>query len=87
VNVNWLYAPVDLFGKAKDRKHFGIAELFKSNLNQNLTVGCIYSKIKLLPFDEYYAMEQVDGETFYYRGFYDSEADTITPPLTEWKTA
>jgi hypothetical protein len=29
----------------------------------------------------------VDGETFYYRGFYDSEADTITPPLTEWKTA
>lgn len=83
VNLTWYYRPADLFTEEHD--FFGQAELFTSDHIQDIGVHCIYAKVKVIPFEEYWEAWEVSSDTYYYRAHYEHATGSIKPDLTDWK--
>lgn len=83
--VRWFYKPTDVFGV--DYDFISQAELFDSDHEQDIWVVCLYSKAKLLPFEEYHALDEADDDIFFTRAKYFHKENIIRPGFEEWKRA
>ena len=84
LTISWYYKPSEIFEQVPD--YISEAELFDSDLQQNISVQCIYDKANILSFHEYHALDEVDDEVFFFRGFYYHKTKKIVPPMHEWQT-
>ncbi|CAG9325720.1 unnamed protein product [Blepharisma stoltei] len=83
--IRWFYKPSDIFHEHHD--FISCAELFDSDYIQDVWIQTIYDKVRVLPFEEYHNLDEVDDNTFFWRAVYNSRDSSLTPPLSEWKRA
>ena len=85
MNISWYYKPKDVFSSVPN--FISEAELFSSNLNQDIPVQSIYGKIEVLAFPEYYDLEEADSDVFFVRATYDHKKKTLSPEVNDWVKA
>ena len=83
--VRWFYKPRNIF--ETDYDFISEAELFDSDHEQDIWVVCLYSKARVLSFDEYHALDEVDDDVFFTRAKYFHKEKIIRPSFEEWKRA
>ena len=83
--VRWFYKPRNIF--ETDYDFLSEAELFDSDHEQDIWVVCIYSKIRVLSFNDYHALDEVDDDVFFTRAKYFYLEKIIRPSFEEWNRA
>ena len=87
VLVEWYFKPTDVF---KNDVHgvpvfISKSELFESNDQQRIPIQTIYDKIRVLPFGEYFAFDEVESDVFFTRCRYDPIQKTFRPAFSKWR--
>lgn len=81
IKIKWFYKPHEAFHAAHD--FFSERELIDSDLIQDISVQCIYGKIRVLSFLEYHALDEVEDDVYFTRATYTHKEDVVRPPLSE----
>lgn len=80
--VKWYYKPSDIFKEIPE--FISIAELMSSNVEQSISVQCIYDKIQVLTLEEYHEKDEVSDDIMFSRSIYDSGMKVLRPHLSQW---
>ena len=81
--VRWFYKASDIFDT--DYDFLSQAELFDSDHEQDIWVVSLYSKARVLSFDDYHALEEVDEDVLFTRAKFFHKEKIIRPGFEEWK--
>ena len=85
MRVRWYYKPSDVFNQSVS--WFGKYELFDSDHEQDIWVQCVYDIVKVLSFEEYHRLDEVEDDNVYYsRARYLTESGALEPPMETWPT-
>ena len=82
--ILWYFKPVDIFKQIPS--FISVAELMESDLQQDISVQCIYGKIEVVSFEEYHSKDEVESDFYFFtRSKFNSSSKVIRPPLSQWK--
>ena len=84
VRIRWLFKPQDVF--SVKQSFIGERELFDSDIEQDISVGCLYDKVTVLPFAVYHTLEEVECDVYYTRATFLPRELRLEPPLQCWET-
>ena len=84
ITVYWYYAAAEVFDKAPEFISKG--EIFKSEISQEIPIGALGNKIKVMSIEDYNVLEEAEDDEFFTRSFFDPQFGTLEPPLEQWKT-
>ncbi|CAI2380897.1 unnamed protein product [Moneuplotes crassus] len=71
---------------AEDRIYLGDNELFLSDIEQNIYIGHIRGKCKVLTIEEYDSTTNVTELTYFSRAMYLTKEKKLSPPFERWAT-
>lgn len=83
--VRWFYKPSDVFETEYD--FISQAELFDSDHEQDIWVVCLYSKAKIMSFEDYHDLDEAEEDVFFTRAKYFHKEKVLRPGFEEWKRA
>lgn len=81
--IIWYFKPADIFKQIPE--FISVAELMESDLQQDISVQCIYGKIEVVSFEEYHSKDEVESDFYFFtRSKYNTSQKIIRPPLSQW---
>ena len=83
IKISWYYRPDEVFIEVPS--FISEAELFDSNSLQDVSVMAICEKINVMSFKKYYELDEVEGNTYFTRAFYDPRTNKLKPAINEWE--
>lgn len=83
LKIRWFYSPKELNLK---NECFGVAEVFDSKKQTEISIECVEEKAYVLSVEEYNSLDHVDECTFYSRAAFVSSKKQLDPPITAWAT-
>jgi len=82
IRIRWYYKPSDIFGPKNT--FFSKGELFDSDLEQEVSIQCVYGKAQVLSLQDYHSHKELNSDTFFCRATYLTATNSITPSLESW---
>lgn len=87
LQIRWFYKPSDVFPLELPPICISSRELFDSNHSDSISIKCVLGKVQVLTFEEFFARDCFNSDTFFSRALWDCKnTSKLSPAICDWPT-